>query len=78
MVLLLVQLRYVRKERVRRPFEETMIVERTIMVGRARRFPVLAVDSPREALKAILDRGARLELFKKAPENRQCARALSR
>src|SRR6185436_14412942 len=49
--------------------EEAVIVERAVVVGLARCFPVLPVDRARETLQAILDRGARLELLQERRED---------
>ena len=64
-----VQLLDVREERVGRPLEEAVIVERAVVIRLARRLPVLPVDGAREALQAVLDRGARLELLEEGGEN---------
>ena len=54
-ILRLVQLRDMRQERVRRPLEEAVIVERVVVVELARELPVLPVHRAREALEAVLD-----------------------
>ncbi len=70
---MLVQLRDVREERVGRPLEEAVVVERVVVVAGARGLPVLPVDRAREALQAVLDRGARLELLEEAVEDSAAA-----
>jgi hypothetical protein len=68
-VLQLVQLADVGEERVRRPLEEAVVVERVVVIELARERPVLPVDRAREALELVLDRRARLELVEEAGEN---------
>jgi hypothetical protein len=65
----LVQLRDVREERVRRPLEEAVVVERVVVVELAREPPVLPVDRAREALELVLDRGAGFQLREERRKN---------
>src|SRR5260221_7377911 len=69
MVLHRMQLADVGEKGVGRPLEEAVIVERAFVIRLARCLPVLPVDRPREALQAILDSGARLELFQEGGED---------
>jgi hypothetical protein len=69
MVLHLVHFRDVGEERVRRPLEEAVVVERVVVVELARERPVLPVDRAREALELVLDRRARLELVEEGGED---------
>jgi hypothetical protein len=57
------------EERVRRPLEEAVVVERVVVVELAGERPVLPVDRAREALELVLDRRARLELVEERGED---------
>ena len=59
----------VREEGVGRPLEEAVVIDGVVVVVRARSRPILPVDRAREALQAVLDRGARLQLLEEAAEN---------
>src|SRR5581483_8673519 len=67
-LLLRVQARDVREEGVGRPLEEAVVVERIVVVERAREGPVLPVHGAREALQAVLDRDAGRELLDERAE----------